>query len=304
MEPKVSIIIPTFGRSDRITRAIDSALNQSYNNIEVIVVDDNDPKSIDRLKTEENVSKYLKNPKFKYFQHKKNLNGAVARNTGIKHSEGDYITFLDDDDEYYNDKVMQQVNALSNLDFSWGMCYTGYKKIDQFGKIQVSAEKAEGFLPVQSLSKNLFMGSGSNFMIRKEIIDEVNGFDETFQRNQDLEFMSRILLKYKIKYVNYMGILIHNEIREKKYTYNETKAINLNYKKRFSKIIAQLSSDDQNKVWLILSLIDLRAALSFKEFGDAISIYRNSKLNFIVLIKYFYYILYRAVTKKSFGFKL
>src|SRR5699024_3168673 len=160
---KVSIIIPTYRRSDRIQRAVQSALNQDYKNFEVIVVDDNEPISEERIKTKEVIAPYLNYPNFLYVEHPKNMNGAAARNTGIRNSTGKYITFLDDDDEYYPNKIRIQVECLSNLNEEWGLCYTGYDKIDQYGNKQVSSERAEGDVIIQALTKNLFLGSGSNF---------------------------------------------------------------------------------------------------------------------------------------------
>lgn len=300
----MSIIIPTYGRSDRINRAIDSALSQNYSNFEVIVVDDNNPGTLEREETEKSIVKYKSQSNFRYIKHPKNLNGSAARNTGIKYSSGEYITFLDDDDEYFPDKIKLQVNSLESLDSSWGMCYTGYKKIDQYENIQFSAEKSEGFLPVKSLSKNLFVGSGSNFMVRRSVVEEVKGFDDSFMRNQDLEFMSRVLLKYKIKHVDYTGFLVHNEIREIKYSYEEIVGINNSYKTRFKNIIGSLKKEDQEKVWLILSLLDVRDAITYKKYKEVYSIIKNNRINIFILLKYISYLIYRVITKKSFGFTL
>ena len=82
-EKMVSVIIPTYKRADYLTRAIDSVLNQTYNNIEIIVVDDNNSNSTDRKNTESIMQKYNENSKIKYIKHSKNMNGSAARNTGV-----------------------------------------------------------------------------------------------------------------------------------------------------------------------------------------------------------------------------
>ena len=92
---KVSTIITTYRRADMLKRAIDSVLNQTYSNIEVIVVDDNDEKSEDRKNTEEIMTSYANNPKVKYIKHKVNMNGAAARNTGIKNSTNSHAHVLE-----------------------------------------------------------------------------------------------------------------------------------------------------------------------------------------------------------------
>lgn len=104
----ISIVMPTYKRSDMIGRAIESILNQTYTNFEIIIVDDNDETSVERQETEENLKPYILNEKIKYIKHKKNLGGSQARNTGIEIASGKYITFLDDDDEYYPEKLEKQ----------------------------------------------------------------------------------------------------------------------------------------------------------------------------------------------------
>lgn len=301
---KVSIIIPTFKRSDKIQRAIDSALRQDYDDFEVIVVDDNDPNSEERVKTEKIINKYLNIPNFIYIKHNRNKNGAAARNTGIEKSNGDYITFLDDDDEYYKNKIFEQVKALEKLSYAWGICYTGYDKLNDKGFIQKSDEKVEGDLLVQALSKNLFIGSGSNFMIRREIVCEVGGFDESFERNQDLEFLVRVLKKYKMKYIDKNLFLIHYEKKDNNYNYEFLINVNNLYRKKFNPLISDLKEQDKIKVYKCLDLIDLRTALVKKEYIELIKIFIKSDLNITDVLKYCFYLFKRLITKKSYGFQL
>ena len=301
---KVSIIIPTYKRSDRIEKAVKSAINQNYTNFEVIVVDDNEPDSIERKATEKVLEKYLTLYNFKYIKHTHNKNGAAARNTGIENSSGEYITFLDDDDEYYENKIAIQSKALDELEDDWGLVYTSYEKIDQYNNLQRSTENAEGNVLIQVLTKNLFIGSGSNFMIRRRVVNEINGFDEKFERNQDLEFLVRALMNYKIKFVDTVTFLIHNEIRERKFSYEELENINTQYKEKFKDLILSLSNTERDEVFKTLSLLDIRTALSYKHFIEAYKIYKKSPLNFSDILKYVKYLVNRVIHKTSYGFRL
>ena len=106
MEEKVSVIIPTYNRAESLKRAIDSVLNQTYKNVEIIVVDDNNPNTTYREENEKSIKKYYgENEKVKYIKHPENKNGAAARNTGIRNATGKYITFLDDDDYFMNNRI-------------------------------------------------------------------------------------------------------------------------------------------------------------------------------------------------------
>jgi len=109
---KVSVIIPTYNRSNFIDRAINSVLNQTYPNIEIIVIDDNGNETPARKIMIEKMRKYEASPNVRYLKNNKNMGGALARNIGIQESSGQYITFLDDDDEYLPNKVEVQYTEM------------------------------------------------------------------------------------------------------------------------------------------------------------------------------------------------
>lgn len=107
---KISVIIPTFNRSSSLKRSIESVLNQTYKNIEIIIVDDNGLGSKENKLTKIVLQEImLKDNRVKYVELEKNSGGSVARNFGIENSAGQYITFLDDDDEYYENKIEKQL---------------------------------------------------------------------------------------------------------------------------------------------------------------------------------------------------
>lgn len=110
-EPLVTIIIPTYKRTwEYLHRSVSSVLNQTYKNIELIVVDDS-PNSYEKRSEIQNRMGVIvnENSKVKYLVNETNLGGSLARNRGIEAASGEYITFLDDDDEYLPDKVCHQV---------------------------------------------------------------------------------------------------------------------------------------------------------------------------------------------------
>ena len=101
--PKISVIIPTYNRAEKVVRAISSVLNQTFSDFEVIVIDDG---SVDH--TDKAVAR-LKGP-IKYLAHSANLGVSAARNTGIKHSNAPFIAFLDSDDHWLPEKLNVQMN--------------------------------------------------------------------------------------------------------------------------------------------------------------------------------------------------
>jgi len=102
----ISVIIPTYNRVNNLKVAIESVLNQTYNNIEIIIVDDN---------STDNTIKTLNSldiPNLRIINNKVNRGAPSCRNTGIKYSRGAYIAFLDDDDIWYTEKIEKQLNHL------------------------------------------------------------------------------------------------------------------------------------------------------------------------------------------------
>ncbi|MDR0602852.1 MAG: glycosyltransferase family 2 protein [Bacteroidales bacterium] len=199
--PLVSVIIPTYSRAKYLCTAIDSVLAQTYPNIEIIVIDDNGKGTENQLKTFEAVQEYLDNPNFYYLVHDVNKNGAVARNTGIRHSKGEYICFLDDDDEYLPKKVEKQVNIMENLeDKTWGGCYCNSYDYYSKKKYYITPNTLSGNLCAELLLGKAFIGS-CLIMIKRDICIELNGFNENFKRHQDWEFLVRFFRSYKLKLI-------------------------------------------------------------------------------------------------------
>ena len=207
--PLVSVIIPTYKRPEKLHRAINSVLKQSYPNVEIIVVDDNDPISEGRQLTELIMEPFSHNQRVKYIKHDCNMNGAVARNTGVKHSTAKYIALLDDDDEFLPKKIEAQVAILEERSMEWGACYSQayIKKTDK--PYIVLQEKREGNLYMEALTRQLHILAGSNLMVRKSVWDELGGFTESFLRNQDIEFTTRILKKYKLAFCPEPGLVVY-----------------------------------------------------------------------------------------------
>ena len=203
IKPKVSVIIPTYKSDDTLIRAIDSVLGQTYDNFEVIVVDDNDPKSSYRQKTIVLMSKYKNNEKVKYILHPENRNGAAARNTAFKNSTGHYITFLDDDDYYYKDKLKVQVEYMESHQEKGG-CYCW---VDFRGKIIKGTYDGDLTKLLLSLT---FSPTTPALMVRRECYIDLNGFDESYRRHQDFEFLLRFFKKYSIGHVPSLQVKIDN----------------------------------------------------------------------------------------------
>lgn len=303
MNKLVSIIIPTYKRPDIIKRAIESVLKQTYHPIEVIVVDDNHPGSRERIATEDQMESYKNNPLIKYVKHEKNKNGSAARNTGARLSEGEYLAFLDDDDEYLPAKIEAQVKRLEELDDSWGACYCRYYRKSGKRIISRSTEKREGWVSFHELCRNFWHGGGTGPLVRRNVFEDLKGFDESFNRNQDYEYMYRLTKKYKLAFVDIYGAINYvDAYRESKVTYDETLKSYLNM---FEVEIEELDQQEKIKFKKMIALQSFRHYF-FKEhkIKKAFNELTEGNVNLYLLLKYLSYLFYRKSFKVSCGFNI
>jgi glycosyltransferase involved in cell wall biosynthesis len=185
--PKVSVIIPTCNRAELLPVAITSVLNQTFQDFELIVVDDASKDST------RNVVKGFHDQRIKYLYHKINKGGSAARNTGITNSNAGYLAFLDDDDEWLPQKLELQVGLMDNSPLEVGGIYTGYIQIDRTsGEIldQKTATR-RGDLAKELLRGNC-IGSTSSILLRKECFAKSGLFDESLPSFQDYDLWLRI----------------------------------------------------------------------------------------------------------------
>ncbi len=300
LKPLVSIVIPTYKRPDMLVRAIRSVLNQTYERIEVIVVDDNGKNSEDQLRTEALIQDYKE--VISYIVHDNNKGGSAARNTGWKAASGKYITYLDDDDEINQRKIERQVACLEELDDDWGACYTSYHIQHANGFVQKSATNQQGDVYLRALMRTFYMGSGSNVLLKKDIVDLVGGYDESFKRNQDIEFMARCFEKCKVAFVDEDLLTVHLEVRQFKRSFDFIENVTKFYLDKFSERINVLSERDRYRVVTVITLDRVRIAVMYGKLLYAIRLLFRNHVKISDLFSYIKYLMTRYVRKQSYGF--
>ena len=195
----VSVIIPTYKRSDYIVRAINSVLKQTYKNIEIIVVDDNDKNDKFSFLTEKKLEKYIQDRKIKYVKHLRNKGISAARNTGIEMALGDYISFLDDDDEFCEDKTKLQIEVFQKAGKEVGLVYGSCLKIDtDSNKKKIIKPKIKGNV-FDILGIN-YIGTPSIVMVSRSAIEKIKGFDVNLNHKEDIDFYFRLSEYFEVSY--------------------------------------------------------------------------------------------------------
>lgn len=193
---RVSIVIPTFGNSPFLLDAIKSVINQDYSDIEIIVVDDNGVGTSCQKENERALDCYIKAKKVQYIVHKTNKGGSAARNTGIKISSGDYIAFLDDDDLFLPTKISSQITQM--VEEKTGACICNFQRFYTNGYVVESNINPEIINSVSILQLRVDTCSGSSLIVDRDVALKIGGFDETFIRMQDIEFIYRVSKVTKI----------------------------------------------------------------------------------------------------------
>lgn len=198
---KVSVIIPSYNSATFLSHTIDSVLQQTYKHIEIIIVDDGSKDN-----TKEILKPYLKlyTDKIKYF-YQKNAGSSVARNNGIKLSNGDYVAFLDADDQWFHDKLERQLGFVKN-NSKYQLVFSNARIINQDGYFLGNYIKdCSIFRDANQISLMLLMKNFipfSSVMAKRDILNKVGLFDESLKGCEDYDLLLKITRLYPIGFIS------------------------------------------------------------------------------------------------------
>ncbi len=185
-QPLVSVVIPSYNRAHAIAASIQSVLSQTYENIELIIVDDG---SKDNTKA---VIEGVGDPRIRYV-YQENAGACAARNHGARLAKGDYVAFHDSDDTWYPDKLEKQMAAMERTGADIVICKLLMHQPDGT-QIRYPKRIGEGFI---SQADDLF-GIGTQTILARKKVTDSSHFDASFPRYQDLEWIYRALQSYSV----------------------------------------------------------------------------------------------------------
>ncbi|MGA8491158.1 MAG: glycosyltransferase [Terriglobales bacterium] len=208
MNPKVSVVIPTYKRSAIVLKCIESVLTQTFSDLEVIVVDDGSEDDTGNV-----IAKAFGDRVRHYYQA--NQGAAAARNKGIAEARGEWIAFLDSDDEWERDKLEWQFKTLEQFAAQCGGCYTDVRLLNHpetrtFFQLAEESYRHQGEMGVSNEALKLLVRPGgagmviclSSFMGRADLIRKTGGFDLKLPYSPDSEFLFRLAMLTSFCYVN------------------------------------------------------------------------------------------------------
>ena len=223
-KPLVSIITVTYNRGKLLGRCIQSVLNQTYTNIEHIVIDGG---STDE--TDEVAASFSSDKRFRFVKLNENRKVFYNYNYGAELAKGEYIAYLDSDDEYLAEKIEKQVALIQTLPEEYGMVYCWMTYFDSSKNnafMRVHGYELNGFVPIDAAIKPCVSGTPT-LLIKKDAFWSVGGFDGEAEMTSDWEFCARFCQRWKVKnlpeslvnvYVNHIYDRLSTEMRyNKKY---------------------------------------------------------------------------------------
>lgn len=200
----IDVIIPVYNGEKYIIEAIKSVEKQTLKPSNIFIINDG---STDN--TEEIIKKYIelsKNSNIKYIK-KENGGPNSARNLGLKQSQAEFVAFLDADDIWVQEKLEKQMSIFERKEYSnIGLVYAGYREINEKNEINKNALIVPFDIKIQGnafnslLSGNKILGSSSSVLIKKEVFDNVDLFDENLRFGEDWDMWLRIAEKYDINF--------------------------------------------------------------------------------------------------------
>ena len=203
---KVSVIIPTHNRASLLTRAIYSVLCQTFSDYEIIIVDDCSSDN-----TQEILSGFA-NLSIHSFRHEQRRGASAARNTGIAQARGEYIAFLDDDDEWLPTKLEEQVNLLEVSSPNVALVYGWLDRIsDSSGRMKQGPRKTTSGDAFDDLLSLTTIAPTSTLLVRSSAIRDIGGFDESLPRGNDADLISRLSRRYQIAVLPKVVVKYHTD---------------------------------------------------------------------------------------------
>ncbi len=216
--PTVSVILPTYNRAHLVGRAIQSVLRQTWENLELIIVDDGSTDDTGE------VVRDFKDERLRYLGYGHNTGAAAARNRGIRASRGRYVAFQDSDDEWMPRKLERQVKAFAEASPATGVVYTGFWRSrgnrkryhpstlrHLAGMIPSDFRRLQGNIHCALQRGNWVTMQAA--MVRRECFDQVGGLDERLSRFQDWELWLRISKCYEFRYIHAPLVVVHSTLQ-------------------------------------------------------------------------------------------
>jgi len=187
--PRVSVVVPTYNRPDKLRRAVGTVIEQTYDPVELVVVDDHSETPASDALTDVDLSTL---DAVTVVRHEENRGANAARNTGIREATGEFVAFLDDDDRWAAEKLARQVETFESGGERIGLVYTGARYVYPDGERVISGDVAGDV--TRDILEGAAIAEFSAVMVRASVVERAGLPDERFPSWQDHEWFLRLSL--------------------------------------------------------------------------------------------------------------
>ena len=309
MKPKISVIVPLYNSEGTIKKSINSILNQTYKDFEIIIIDDG---STDKSKIK--IKNLIDNEKVRYYYIKHSGKPSIVRNFGIKKAKSEYIAFNDADDIWFNRKLEMQVKFINQFGQDFGFIFHDsiIKQNNQLiaksyvrsnflfegvQSIKVDKTSKSFIFDGKSLREQIIKGffiTSQSVLVKKMILEKYFFFDESLTFSEDIDLWMKIAKDYNIGYVD-IPLFIYNKgstsitVRKRKFGINQ----NIKYLLK-QKMILDKEKVNKNLIrildyriigqYICLSFLDILDINFKKGFNNLIKAIKLNVLFVIVII--------------------
>ena len=294
-QPLVSVIIPTYNRADLIRQAVDSVFFQSYQNWEIIIVDDNSQDN-----TAEVIQGIANQGKpIQYHRHSRNLGGSAARNTGIKQAQGEYIAFLDSDDVWLPQKLELQLKAIAKKNCSEPI--VSYTKFQKSSSVfyQPSVLPRRGKKTNETIA-DYFWLAGGEILTSTLLVSRTLAVEHLFQvglpKHQDLDFVLRLgYTAAEFVFVPEVLTIWHNDARSDRVSRLSNYQLSQDWIASYQERI----SDKAHKGFLLKEVVP-SMLLEEKNKAIAINLLKEGLWQGIIPLNYFLFLIIKQAIPRDF----
>lgn len=204
INPVISVVIPSYNRSEFIPRAVRSVFRQTFNDIELLVIDDGSTDDTILLLH----SLQQEDSRLKVIQHERNLGSQAARNTGILASHGEFIAFLDSDNEWMPDKLERQISLINDSSSNIGALYSGFIRVHVDGRPTTKQiPRVKGKIYKTALTE--WIADMNTLVVRKDILNKSGLLDERIRSYQEWDLCIRLAKVTEFDFVNEPLVIYH-----------------------------------------------------------------------------------------------
>jgi len=241
-EPLISVIIPSHNRPVELVRAVTSALNQTWKNLEIVVIDDASSEDMTPFQDfmdafqgqKSQASEKPTSANIQWIKLTENHGACHARNLGLKSAKGEFINFLDDDDELFPDKLQKQVQKFFNSNDPQLAVVTSHMVDVRSGDEILTLNRHKGSLYPAILGSWLVKGIHTSLFKREKLVS-LGGFDEALEANQEYDLMIRLMEEHTVDYVDEPLCIAHRS--------RDQISLNFGKKRRGARYLFQKHSD-------------------------------------------------------------